>query len=250
MSTSNRAISAFTYTRPEFFSVINTEGEEDRMFESEGKRPIATGKDMSRLSLALLLVVLALPVSVAQSCGQLRAEGGTGRDHQEVPCILPPMPPPLPLHAIDRIPGPGPEPPFYLEHISDLSLDEKQLQSIREIKSRTMKNDIRKNAEVMVARMELADIIFRTPMDFNAVEAKLNQIAALDVAIQLSHLKAMAEVESRLSPEQRRRLASVRQVPPLMKRMHSCDSLNDTHIRRPGSRRQKTQAHTEPAKAE
>lgn len=86
-----------------------------------------------------------------------------------------------------------------------------QQQSIREINMRLAKDDGRRNAEITVARMELVELARKTPMDINALQGRLKQILALDLKVQLSHFKAMAEIESKLTPEQQRRLTSIRQ---------------------------------------
>lgn len=76
---------------------------------------------------------------------------------------------------------------------------------------RLAKDDGRRNAEITVARMELVELARKTPMDINALQGRLKQILALDLKVQLSHFKAMAEIESKLTPEQQRRLTSIRQ---------------------------------------
>lgn len=78
-------------------------------------------------------------------------------------------------------------------------------------KHETRKDDVRRNAEITVARMDLVELARKTPMDINAIEGRLKQISALDLNVQLSHFKAMAEIKSKLTPEQKRRLTSIRQ---------------------------------------
>jgi hypothetical protein len=109
-------------------------------------------------------------------------------------------------HATLKMGGPAMEsPPFFFE-VAELSLDDKEQQSIRETSMRLAKDDVRRNAEITVARMELVELARKTPMDINAIVGRLRQISALDLNVQLSHFKAMAEIESKLTPEQKRRL--------------------------------------------
>ncbi len=86
-----------------------------------------------------------------------------------------------------------------------LGLDEKQKEAIKEIKSRVMKDTIRKRADIQVARIELRDILDKDVVDMNAAEAKLKQISSMMTEMRLSHIKTMEEVKARLTPEQRKK---------------------------------------------
>lgn len=163
--------------------------------------------------LMFLLVLSALTIANAQSSGPASSgAAGMARD-RDAACMMPPMPHPLHHHSGAEMGGPvmGP-PPFFFE-LTQLGLDDKQQQSIRELSLRLAKDDVRRNAEMTVARMELVELARKTPMDIKAIEGKLKQISALDLKARLSHFKAMAEIESKLTPEQTRRLTSIRQAP-------------------------------------
>lgn len=84
-----------------------------------------------------------------------------------------------------------------------LDLDARQKEAIREIKSRVMKDTIKKRAELKVARVELGDILHKETVDLAAAEAKLKQMESLRTDIRLSHIKAMEEIKGKLTPEQR-----------------------------------------------
>ena len=86
-----------------------------------------------------------------------------------------------------------------------LGLDEKQKEEIKEIKSRVMKDTIRKRSDLQVARIELKDILDKDAVDMNAAEAKLKQISSMLTDMRLSHIKAMEEVKAKLTPEQRKK---------------------------------------------
>ena len=62
------------------------------------------------------------------------------------------------------------------EHLMGLGLDEKQREAIKEIKSRVIKEAIRKRADEHIAGIELKDLLDKDPVDMKAVEAKLKQI--------------------------------------------------------------------------
>ena len=86
-----------------------------------------------------------------------------------------------------------------------LGLDEQQKEAIKEIKSRVMKDTIRKRADIQVARVEMKEILDRDVVDMNAAEAKLKQISSMMTEMRLSHIKTMEEVKAKLTPEQRKK---------------------------------------------
>ncbi len=86
-----------------------------------------------------------------------------------------------------------------------LDLNEKQEDAIKEIESKVRKDTIRKRADLQIARVELKEILHKDPVDMNGVETKLNQIAAIVTDIRLSRIKAIEEVKSQLTPEQKKK---------------------------------------------
>ena len=86
-----------------------------------------------------------------------------------------------------------------------LNLDEQQKTPIHEIKSRMMKDTIRKKADLRIAHLELKELLAKDPVDMKAVEAKVKQEEALRTEMHLSHVKAMEEVKAKLTPEQRKK---------------------------------------------
>jgi hypothetical protein len=171
--------------------------------------------------LFFLLIVLTITVSDARSSGPAHPWEGMGPNREAMP-MAPPMPPPLLLPGSPEMAGPAMEPPPFFFDLVELGLDEKQQESVREITVRVRKDDVRKNAEITVARMELGELAHKRPLDMGAIEAKLRQISTLDLSIKFSHFKAAAEIESKLTPDQRNKLASMRQPPMGMKRSHGC----------------------------
>ncbi len=87
-----------------------------------------------------------------------------------------------------------------------LGLDENQKETIRDIRSRHMKDAVSKMAAVRIARIELRDILAKDTVDMQAVGAKLNEIASLRTELRFSRIKAMEEVKALLTPEQRKKL--------------------------------------------
>jgi Spy/CpxP family protein refolding chaperone len=86
-----------------------------------------------------------------------------------------------------------------------LNLDEKQKATVRDIRSKFMKDAISKMAEVRIAKTELRDILAKDTVDIHAVERKLKEISSLRVEMRLARIKAMEEVKAQLTPEQKKK---------------------------------------------
>jgi len=89
--------------------------------------------------------------------------------------------------------------------LMSLGLDEKQMEAVREIKSRVMKDTIRKRADLEVARIDLRDLLHKDQVDMSAAETTLKKMASLQTDIRLSHIKALEEIKTKLTPEQRKK---------------------------------------------
>jgi Spy/CpxP family protein refolding chaperone len=90
-------------------------------------------------------------------------------------------------------------------HLAILNLDEQQKTSIGEIKSRMMKEAVRRMADMRIAHIELKELLAKDPMDMKAVEAKVKQSETLKTEMHLSHIKAMEEIKTKLTPEQKKK---------------------------------------------
>jgi Spy/CpxP family protein refolding chaperone len=99
--------------------------------------------------------------------------------------------------------------------LMSLGLDENQRDSIKEIKIRVMKDTIRKKADLEVARIDLNEILHKDQVDMNAADKTLKKIASLQTDIRLSHIKAMEEIKSKLTPEQRKKFKEMREIGPM-----------------------------------
>ena len=91
-----------------------------------------------------------------------------------------------------------------------LGLDENQKKDIREIKDSTMKNTIRKRADLEIARVDLRAMLQRDQVDMKAVEAKLKEMASLQTETRLAWIKAVQEIKEKLTPEQRKKFNELR----------------------------------------
>ena len=105
------------------------------------------------------------------------------------------------------------------EHLKSLNLDERQKVFIGEIKSRMKKETIRKTADMRIVQIELKDLLGQDPVDMKAVEAKVKQLETMRTEMQLSHIKAMEECKTKLTPEQRKKLREMMEAGPMMEKM-------------------------------
>lgn len=103
--------------------------------------------------------------------------------------------------------------------LMSLGLDEKQREAVREIKSRVMKDTIRKKADLEVSRIDLKDILHKDQVDMKAAETTLKKIASLQTDIRLSHIKALEEIKAQLTPEQRVQFKEKLEMGPMPERM-------------------------------
>ena len=93
-----------------------------------------------------------------------------------------------------------------LKHIMDLGLDEKQKEAFKALRSKTMKDMIKKRADRQIAGVELRDLLGKDVVDMKAVEASVKKNESLRTEMFLTHIRAHEEMKSILTPEQRKRL--------------------------------------------
>ena len=161
------------------------------------------------LLLCFLVLVFASQYASAETCGPCAGPGrGFGAEG---------MPMMSSMHH-------GGEGMMMREHhlwraLMSLGLDEKQKEAVREIKTRVMKEAVRKRADLEVARIDLRDILHKDQVDMNAAEATLKKMASLQTDLRLSHIKALEEIKAKLTPEQRKQFKEMREMGPKTKKM-------------------------------
>jgi Spy/CpxP family protein refolding chaperone len=92
------------------------------------------------------------------------------------------------------------------QHLTGLGLDEKQQESLKALRSKTMKTMIKKKAEKEIAGIELRELLDKEMIDMKAVEAAVKKSESLRSEMFLTHIRAHEEMKSILTPEQRKRL--------------------------------------------
>jgi Spy/CpxP family protein refolding chaperone len=93
-----------------------------------------------------------------------------------------------------------------MKHIMSLGLDEKQKEAFKALRSKTMKDMIKKRADMQIAGLELKDILDKDVVDMKAAEASVKKSASLRTEMFLTHIRAHEEMKSILTPEQRKHL--------------------------------------------
>ncbi len=104
----------------------------------------------------------------------------------------------------------------------NLGLDEQQKETIHAIIDRTARVLIKKRADLLIAKIDLEEILHKDPVDLRAAEPKLKQIEAMKTDMFLTHLKAFEEIKSKLTPEQRGRLKEMMEMHMMGGMMKGC----------------------------
>jgi Spy/CpxP family protein refolding chaperone len=92
------------------------------------------------------------------------------------------------------------------KHLMALGLDEKQKEALKALRSKTMKDMVKKKADKQIADIELRDLLDKDTVDMKAVEALAKKKESLKTEMFLAHVKAHEEMKSILTPEQRKKL--------------------------------------------
>jgi len=90
--------------------------------------------------------------------------------------------------------------------LMSLGLDDKQKDALKALRSKTMKDMTKMNADRQIASIELQDLLDKDPVDMKSVEAAVKKNESLKTEMFLAHIKAHEEMKSILTPDQRKRL--------------------------------------------
>jgi len=108
------------------------------------------------------------------------------------------MPPPPP-------PGGGP-----LEQIAhDLNLDEAQRKALREVFDRNQADRRKRLQEIQALREQTGGELRKSAVDWSKVDGLIEQVARLRGEAQKENLRAILDLESQLTPQQRDKLHAV-----------------------------------------
>jgi len=89
-----------------------------------------------------------------------------------------------------------------LANAEELELTETQQQSIREAQREHRRNDIRRDADIEIAELELEEMMEADALDLDAIETHMRQIANLQVDERMANLRMDGTVRDLLTVEQ------------------------------------------------
>lgn len=90
-----------------------------------------------------------------------------------------------------------------LKHEKDIGLTADQVAKLKDIQLNLDKTRIKAEADIQVAERELKALTDEEKSDLGAIEAKLKQSEAMQVALRMTSIKTRREVLGLLTPEQR-----------------------------------------------
>jgi len=93
----------------------------------------------------------------------------------------------------------------YLEFREELKLSEQQVSDLESIMLSLRKSEIRAEANLRVAEIELEELLRAERVALNSVKSKLEKIATLHAEVKFLHIKAEQEAKEVLTEEQRKR---------------------------------------------
>jgi Spy/CpxP family protein refolding chaperone len=108
--------------------------------------------------------------------------------------------------------GPTAERPLIslaLQNKDQLGLTADQVTQLESLRAEFQKEAIRRGADIQVADTELAELLAAEPVDLAKIEAKLRQLAGLQVDLRLSRIRTLEKGKALLTPDQRKKLTSL-----------------------------------------
>jgi len=97
---------------------------------------------------------------------------------------------------------------LFLDRVDALDLDADQVAKLKVIRSDCRKENIRKAADMKIARLELQDLLNETDWSLNTAEPLIRQIQTLEGDMLVRHLQAVADARKVLTAEQLQRASA------------------------------------------
>jgi len=92
------------------------------------------------------------------------------------------------------------------KHVTGLGLDDKQTAAIKALRTKTMKDMVRKKADQQIAHIELKDLLDKDPVDMKSVEALAKKSESIRTEMFVAHIRMHEEVKALLTAEQKKKL--------------------------------------------
>ena len=131
-------------------------------------------------------------------------------------------PPPSPggPHMPGMMHGPGAgSGAAHMEMMRALDLTDAQREKMADIRDRQQRKGIQARADIGIARLDLHKLIRAEKPDQAAINAQIDKIGALRVALAKSRVAAMLEVRTMLTPEQQKKYREMHMYGPMRMRM-------------------------------
>ncbi len=157
-------------------------------------------KSLISIFLGIIFIAALALTAQAQMCGGCIGEKGGGMQeggmmegmgHQGM------------MHGMDGGMMMDDDHPMW-KHLMGLGLDDKQKDALKALRSKTMKDMVKKRADMQIAGIELKDLLGKDPVDMKAVEASLKKNESLKTEMLLAHIRAHEEMKALLTPDQRK----------------------------------------------
>jgi Spy/CpxP family protein refolding chaperone len=98
-----------------------------------------------------------------------------------------------------------------VEMKKDLGLTEEQDRQVEGVKLEFLKGQVKRQADIKVARLEMMELAKKVPADFAALREKVKQVGAIELDSKLAGIDALEKAYRTLTPEQQKK------VPELMR---------------------------------
>jgi Spy/CpxP family protein refolding chaperone len=105
----------------------------------------------------------------------------------------------------------GPWISLALDHAEELDLSVDQVKGLTALREEFQKEAVRLAGEIRAAEAEMGQIYERTPVDLQAVEAKIRAIAGLEADLRLGRVKTLETGKALLTSEQQQKLGRIAQ---------------------------------------
>lgn len=100
----------------------------------------------------------------------------------------------------------------YLEFREELKLSEQQISSLESILSSLKKAEIKAEASLRIAELELDELLKTEKVDLSKVKSKLQEVAKLQAELKFLHIKANEDAKQVLTQEQLKQFRASRRV--------------------------------------
>jgi len=92
------------------------------------------------------------------------------------------------------------------KHVMGLGLDDKQKEALKALRTRTMKDMVKKNADMQLAVIDLGSLLDKDQVDMKAVEALAKKKESIRTDLFLAHIRMHEDIKALLTPDQKKKL--------------------------------------------